>query len=681
VTLLLLCPPFADPTQPSAGLPSLAAAVQECNIGIEIWDLNLDAWEYLLDRKRQCDWLIRANRSIARLDRQPSLNTDQSARYLALADGVLRGRPAIDHLQKAIEVMRSQAFFSVEDYALAVNAVEGALALASAVFHPSRLEWGRYWPACRLDSSHEIAHEIFNSESNPFLAFSREIFSPRLSQLKPQIVGISVTYLDQIIPAFTLAAHCRKVLPETVVVLGGQIVSLWGEDVTLKNKLWHYVDAFVMGEGEAPLREILNRYTQDKSLVGIPNVVLSPGRSQRKSTWYRIPPGKTIENLPCPDYSGLPLERYFSPEPVLTLSASRGCYWGRCAFCAVSPAFRGGFRARPTERVIDDLTTLMKRHEARLFTFGDDALPRRFVQDLSAGLGVPPRGALWQAELRWDAVLPSDRVNRLANAGARNLIFGLESGSVEVLRKMRKGGSLRHAKNVIKACKEAGVGVNLQCFLGFPGETRTQAAATISFLHEATGPKTTLSCGIFELQKGSAVWRQPQAYGIRLIPKAKDSDLPVKFEYRPCVGKTWQGRMISRLVKLTNSLAPQLRCGINAHALIYLASGRPTYIQRTAFPHAPTEPLTLADGVAWKVFGWDLDSLRKRGNPKKKTCCFAYALRQGRVLSLGALAATMLRYADGSTRVGDLLPALTDRERRRLRSALRSMAAQGILTA
>jgi anaerobic magnesium-protoporphyrin IX monomethyl ester cyclase len=682
LSLLLLFPPFADPTQPGAGLPSLAAAIQQdSSIEIKLWDLNLDAWEYLLNPKRQEVWLMQAERSLTRLDRRPSLDAKEAARYLALADGVLRGTPAVDHLHKAIDVMRSQAFFSAKDYAPAMNAIEGALALVSAIFHPARLEWGRYWPACRLDSSREIVREIFRLGSNPFLAFSRDIFATRLCQLRPKIVGISVTYLDQIVPALTLAAECKKVLPDTLVVLGGQIVSQWGEDITAGNKLWQYVDAFVLGEGEAPLHDIVTRHIQGITLDGIPNVLLSPKRTGQKSVLRPIPRPKTMANLPCPDYSGLPLERYFSPEPVLTLSASRGCYWGRCAFCAVSPAFRDRFRVRPTGQVIDDLSALMRRHGARLFTFGDDALPRSFVKDLATGISAPPQGAMWQAEARWDALPRPEWAHRLAKAGARNLIFGLESGSDEVLRSMNKGGTVPQAKRVIKACQKAGIGLNLQCFLGFPGETRAQAASTISFLDEVAGPKTTVSCGIFELQKGSTIWRQPQAHGIRLIPSEKESDLPVRYEYQPCFGKTWQESMISHLIKSANSRVPQLCCGINAHTLIYLASGCSTSISRPLPSRVPAEPLNLAEGVTWRVFNWDPDSLRKGRVPKKKTCCLAYALRQGRVMSLGALVTTMLRYADGSTRLGDLLPALTHQERRRLRSALRSMVSQGILTA
>jgi radical SAM superfamily enzyme YgiQ (UPF0313 family) len=679
--LLLLFPPFADSTQPGAGLPSLAAAIQDCGIGIKLWDLNLDAWEYLLNPKRQHAWLIRAKRSLARLDRCPALNTKESDKYLALADGVLRGTSAVDHLNKAIDVMRSPAFFSAKDYAPAMNAIEGALALVSAIYHPSRLEWGRFWSACRLDSSREIVREIFRSASNPFIAFSREIFAPRLSRLKPKIVGISVTYLDQIVPALTLAAECKKILPDTLVVLGGQIVSLWGEDITVQNKLWRYVDAFVPGEGEAPLHDIVTRHIQGINLEGIPNVVLPPGRTGQKSAWSPVSRPRTMANLPCPDYSGLPLERYFSPEPVLTLSASRGCYWGRCAFCAVSPAFRDGFRVRPARQVIADLAMLMRRHGARLFNFGDDALPRSFVKSLATGASVLPQGAMWQAEARWDALPRPEWAHRLAKTGARNLIFGLESGSGEVLRKMNKGGTVPQARRVIKACQDAGIGLNLQCFLGFPGETRAQAASTISFLNEVAGPKTTVSCGIFELQKGSAIWRQPQAYGIRLIKTEKESDLPVRCEYKPCSGKDWQAGMISRLVKNADSRVPQLRCGINAHALIFLASDYPAFVQKSVPSRIPAEPLRLAEGVTWRVFHWDPDSLRKGRAPKKKDGCLVYTLRQGRVLSLGALAATMLRYADGSTRLSDLLPALTYQERRRVRSALRSMVLQGILAA
>ena len=38
------------------------------------------------------------------------------------------------------------------------------------------------------------------------------------------------------------------------------------------------------------------------------------------------------------DFEGLPLDRYFAPHLVLPYDPTRGCYWGKCTFCAPYPS-------------------------------------------------------------------------------------------------------------------------------------------------------------------------------------------------------------------------------------------------------------------------------------------------------------------------------------------------------
>jgi anaerobic magnesium-protoporphyrin IX monomethyl ester cyclase len=675
LTLLLVFPPFTDATQPAAALPSLIAAVDDLGIKVDIWDVNLDAWDYLLDPVRQAGWLARASRKLDHLDRLSYLNGSKTAAYLSLIDGYLRGTAAVGHIVRAVEVMRTEAFYSPVEYQRAMNAIRGALAVASATFHHARLEWGRFFPACSLHSSRAIVREATRSRSNPFASLAREVIAPRLVTLRPDMVGISVTYLDQVVPALSLAAVCKRVLPKTLVVLGGQIISMWGTDLVRNHELWRYVDVFVRGEGESAIRGLVEARIHGKPLNAVPNLILRRNGEPHLTSRHR----ENISRLRTPDYRGLPLSRYHSPEAVLTVSAARGCYWGRCAFCAVSPAFRDGFRARTGARVVADIATLRDRHAARLFTFGDDALPKTFVRDLAEGVLELPEDALWQAEARWEALLGPDRAIRLAMAGARNLIVGLESGSDDVLRSMRKGASLSQARQALAACARAGISVNLQCFLGFPGETRAQADKTLAFLREAAGPLTTISCGIFELQKGSAIWREPKAHGVQVVPPSAGDDLAIRFEYRPCPGVAYRRRLVLQAAAFAGARPPQMRCGIGAHALVYLArKGRATR-ERMRESLRPAEPLMLAGDAAFRWFAWDPDSLRADGKPRRKPTCLAYSLAHAEVMSVGALASTMLRQADGETRLIELLQLLEPAERRRVRRVVEALSKRGLL--
>ena len=173
--------------------------------------------------------------------------------------------------------------------------------------------------------------------------------------------------------------------------------------------------------------------------------------------------------------------------------------------------------------------------------------------------------------IRWEGVPNLETARALRKSGARNLIFGFESASDAVLARMRKGSDSAAADLSLRSCLGAGIGVNLQCFLGFPGERRQDALMTYSFLRRWVSREVTVSCSIFRLQKGSAVWRDPGSFGVRLLEGRPSRDLAVSFDYEPLRGARWRERLRSRIAGLVAAAAPQMRTGFGAHALIFMA--------------------------------------------------------------------------------------------------------------
>jgi hypothetical protein len=314
----------------------------------------------------------------------------------------------------------------------------------------------------------------------------------------------------------------------------------------------------------------------------------------------------------------------------------------------------------------------------RLFTFGDDALPRPFVRSLTESAQLVP-GVCWQAELRWDGLPKPPDLTPLVCAGATNLIFGLESGSDRVLRRMAKGATARLAQDTRAACARAGVAVNLQCFLGFPGETRQDMSKTLQFLSRVGGPRTTISCGIFELQKGSPVAHHPAAFGIRRTPPPPTQDLTVRFDYLPRPALGFLRKMLVRVSRLGTRLAPQLRCGISAHALVFLASRLPTQCSQVPIERTPASPLSCCPGVSFRVLRWDPESLKGKTPAHASATGYAFSLATSKVTRLGAVASAIVQQADGRTELAPILAGLDPSERQRVRRAVRRLTALGLL--
>jgi len=89
-----------------------------------------------------------------------------------------------------------------------------------------------------------------------------------------------------------------------------------------------------------------------------------------------------------------------------------------------------------------------------------------------------------------------------------------------------------------------GVAFHLFCMIGFPGETEAEAVRTLRFADEAMrvareehgNACCTKGVGTFGLEKGSPIWKAPEAFGVTLDPPPPEHDLVLDSVYRVSEG-------------------------------------------------------------------------------------------------------------------------------------------------
>ncbi len=69
----------------------------------------------------------------------------------------------------------------------------------------------------------------------------------------------------------------------------------------------------------------------------------------------------------------------------------------------------------------------------------------------------------------------------MADAGARLLIVGFESGDPQILKNIKKGATVQRALDFQRDCHKLGLVVHGDFILGLPGETRESIRNTIEF--------------------------------------------------------------------------------------------------------------------------------------------------------------------------------------------------------
>jgi hypothetical protein len=434
--MLLIFPPIAKNCEPPAGITALAGVLRAHGQACTIFDANLESQLFLLDQPTPATdtWSRRASRN-----RESNLTALRNRQTYASQD---RYRRAVTELNRLLD--RS-------------GPAGTAISLANyqdTVLSPLR--------------SDDLLRAAATPEANPFYSF----FSIRLEELlaknHPSLIGISLNYLSQALPAFAMLGYLRRRHPGVKIVLGGGLVTSWLANPAWRNPFGGLIDHLFPGPGEEALLALL-------------------GVSSRKTDYP-------------PDLSDLPLSDYLAPGLILPYSASSGCYWRQCSFCP-EKAEGHPYHPKDTKRVLTELTLLRERYRPALIHLLDNAVSPRLLR----GLAQRPPGSEWYGFARAEPLLTDPAFCReLRRSGCVMLKLGLESGDQGVLDALDKGIDLGRVSRVLGALAEAGIATYVYLLFGTPAETLVEARRTLEFVANHHQQITYLNLAIFNLPVGSS---------------------------------------------------------------------------------------------------------------------------------------------------------------------------------
>jgi hypothetical protein len=352
-------------------------------------------------------------------------------------------------------------------------------------------------------------------------------------------VGISVAYVTQLLPAVLLAREIKRRSPSTPVVIGGGAVTHLLPEIASDDSLWRYIDLAVPFEGEFLLARALDAL-DGTGPMPVTNVVRAErGRPRYRKNLLAVP---RVTTTP-PSFRDL-RPAYPTPDPIYPLLTSKGCYWGKCAFCTHHEGYGNGYYRLDDDTFRRSLIELTERG-ARAFYFVDEAIPPRQFATLAA-IFEEVRSELpggdtiaWTAEARLERSLVNEAaVDRLAASGCRLLVNGVESGSQALLDRMKKGIDLGLLSKYARLCSaRPELRVGWMFFVGFPGETHEQARETFEFIARNARSIDFASAGVFGLERGSPVWNEPARYGVADI-LGRGDPYRVHFDFVMADGQT-----------------------------------------------------------------------------------------------------------------------------------------------
>jgi ribosomal peptide maturation radical SAM protein 1 len=338
------------------------------------------------------------------------------------------------------------------------------------------------------------------------------LWSDKIEWHTYQLAGFSLCF-SQLLASLYISAQLKQKPGCPPIVFGGS--SCGGTLGTSLIQSFSQIDYIIDGEGEMPLARLCSFLSGDSNQF--PTRIFSRQTSTDRSTAEEI---TDINTLPVPDYSSYfqELRRAFPDSsfiPTLPLEFSRGCWWNKCTFCNLNLQWCG-YRWKRASKVKEELEQLATAHQCLDYTFTDNALPPHEADLFFDAVAESKADYRFFAEVR--GITKPETLTKHRLGGLDTIQVGIESLCNSLLRKMKKGVSVIENIAIMKYAMTAGIILEGNIIVEFPGSTPEEVNQTIENL-EYVRPYNPLSPATFFLGHGSPIDKDPMAYGIKAVTR------------------------------------------------------------------------------------------------------------------------------------------------------------------
>lgn len=294
------------------------------------------------------------------------------------------------------------------------------------------------------------------------------------------------------------AIKIAKLLKENIVipiVWGGWHTTLFPEQMEKSN----LVDFAVVGEGESGIIEtahcIENKINRSKiiknNFINLDNV--------------QFPKYELVQNIES--FIVKPLndkfqEYYKKPLRWLPYESSRGCPFN-CSFCINTVTNNRQYRVKSSKKVAFEIVELVKKFHLSHVKIIDDLFFAKLDRVIEIFEEIQKTGIqfTWDAECRVDLFrnrfIDEKILKFLKSVGLVQLTFGIESGSLDSLKRMNKGGMAgpEYAIKAVKMCAAFDIASRGSFVLDIPGDTKKDLFETVKLIRNLRKfPK--FACGV-----------------------------------------------------------------------------------------------------------------------------------------------------------------------------------------
>lgn len=208
----------------------------------------------------------------------------------------------------------------------------------------------------------------------------------------------------------------------------------------------------------------------------------------------------------------------------MNMMTSRGCPYS-CTFCLWPQSMYGHKqRFRSIDNVMAEIRHLILRYGIREINVDDGTFTtdRKRVIEFCRRLRKESGDLVWTCNGRVDN-LDHEMLSEMKKSGCKMIRLGVESGSQDVLDKIKKGLTLKQIEDGIRLVKEHGIQALGGFMFGFPHDSRETVEQTIRFARRLSPDQVQFSISM--CYPGTSLYEYSKENNLLIAESFKEFDM------------------------------------------------------------------------------------------------------------------------------------------------------------
>ena len=332
-----------------------------------------------------------------------------------------------------------------------------------------------YAAAVLLQSGYQVKLQDYQTQGDTF-----EMLEKDMDEFNPDMIMMSITNTTIFDDIKVINTLCEKHHP--IVVLKGALFFA-PEQAMLDMIDFTNVDYLIGGEIDFCIGKIADYCFKG---IGKPeeinNILYKDAEGKMIPTRFHVW-DDDLDAQPFPARQLMNNSLYIRPdtkETMATIQTARGCP-SQCVFCLTPEISGKRVRFRSPQNVLEEMIECYEQFGIRNFFFKADTFtinPEWVKEMCELIIQSKLYGKIQFTANSRVRPLKKETLELMKKAGCFLVAFGFESGSDEMLQKMRKGATVEENRQAARWCKEVGLPFWGYFVIGFPWETKEDILLT-----------------------------------------------------------------------------------------------------------------------------------------------------------------------------------------------------------